>query len=139
MKTRIKKIMIVVAALLFLGSGVSFAHDWNRGHHKPRSYGHDYYKNGYDDNYGWHNRRHKPPRHTYRHNKKWHGNHRRWHKKQHKRWHNNRDRHHYRKGNRVQHNYHHGYDHRAPHEGNVLGFKLKEPGFKFAVVVKEHR
>jgi hypothetical protein len=31
-----------------------------------------------------------------------------------------------------------GYDdHHAPHEGAIIGFKLKEPGFKFAVVVKD--
>ena len=34
MKTQIKKIMISVAALLFLGSSVSFAHDWNGRNHK---------------------------------------------------------------------------------------------------------
>jgi hypothetical protein len=33
----------------------------------------------------------------------------------------------------VQHHYHH----RAPHEGTIFGFKLKESGIKFAVVLKD--
>jgi hypothetical protein len=36
------------------------------------------------------------------------------------------------------HRYYHD-DHRVPHKGTVMGFKLKEPGFKFAIVVKDHR
>jgi len=46
MKTRIKKIIIVAAALLFVGSGVSFAHDWNDRDHKPpgKAYGHSQVK-----------------------------------------------------------------------------------------------
>ena len=136
MKTRIKKIIIVAAALLFLGSGVSFAHDRNRGHHKPRSHAYGHNKNGCSDNYGWHHKHHKPRRHSYRHYKKWHGHQRRWYKKQHIRRHHKYNRHHYRKVNRDHYHY---SDHHEPHEGNVIGFKLKEQGFKFAVVVKEHR
>jgi hypothetical protein len=42
MKTKVKKIIIIAAALLFVGSGVSFAHDWNDRDHKPsgKAYGH---------------------------------------------------------------------------------------------------
>jgi len=42
MKTKIKKIIIIAAALLFVGSGVSFAHDWNDRDHKShgKAYGH---------------------------------------------------------------------------------------------------
>jgi hypothetical protein len=42
MKTRIKKIIMIAAAMVFLGSGVSFAHDWNDRDHKPsgKAYGH---------------------------------------------------------------------------------------------------
>ena len=42
MKTRIKKIIMIAAALLFVSSGVSFAHDWNDRDHKPpgKAYGH---------------------------------------------------------------------------------------------------
>jgi hypothetical protein len=35
MKTRIQKIMMIAAALIFVGSGVSFASDWNDRDHKP--------------------------------------------------------------------------------------------------------
>ncbi len=45
MKTRIKKIIIAAAALLFVSSGVSFAHDWDDkppgkayGHHKVKKH-----------------------------------------------------------------------------------------------------
>jgi hypothetical protein len=42
MKTQIQKIIIVAAALIFVGSGVSFAHDWNDRNHKSpgKAYGH---------------------------------------------------------------------------------------------------
>ena len=42
MKTRIKKIIMIAVALVFVGSGVSFAHDWNDRNHKPpgKAYGH---------------------------------------------------------------------------------------------------
>ena len=106
MKTRIKKIVIMAVALLFVSVGVSFAHDRNRGNHKSRSHANGHYKKGYDDQYDRH------------HNKR--SNH-------------HRKRHHYREVHRVQHHYHH----RAPHEGTIFGFKLKEPGFKFAVIVKD--
>ena len=41
MKTRIKKIIIMAVALLFVSVGVSFAHDWNdRDHKSPgKAYG----------------------------------------------------------------------------------------------------
>jgi hypothetical protein len=42
MKTRISKIILIAAAMIFVGSGVSFAHDWNDRDHKPsgKNYGH---------------------------------------------------------------------------------------------------
>jgi hypothetical protein len=42
MKTRISRILTIAAALIFVGSGVSFAHDWNDRNHKPpgKAYGH---------------------------------------------------------------------------------------------------
>jgi len=139
MKTRIKIIIITAVALFFVSVGVSFAHDGKREHHKLRGNAHGNYKNGYDDHHGWYNKHHKPRRHPYRHYKKWHGHHYRWHKKHYKRRHHNRDRHRYREVHRCHHHYHHYYDHHALHEGTIIGFKLKEPGFKFAVVVKDHR
>ena len=44
MKTRINKIIMIAAALLFLGSGVSFAHDWNDRSHKQRGHAYDHYQ-----------------------------------------------------------------------------------------------
>jgi len=42
MKTQINKIVMIAAALLFVTSSVSFAHDWNVRNHKPpgKDYGH---------------------------------------------------------------------------------------------------
>ena len=42
MKTRIQKIIMIAAALLFVSSGVALAHDWNDRNHKPpgKAYGH---------------------------------------------------------------------------------------------------
>ena len=42
MKTRISKIIMIAAALIFIGSGVSLANDWNDRDHKPqgKAYGH---------------------------------------------------------------------------------------------------
>ena len=59
MKTRIKKIIMVAAALLFVGSGVSFAHDWNDLDYKPqgKAYGHYQVKKVPP---GWANQKFKP-------------------------------------------------------------------------------
>ena len=147
MKTQIKKIIITAVAVLLVSVGVSFAHDADRKHHKHRGKDHGQYQHEYDDQHYWHNKHHKPPKHIYRHYKKWRGHHfrwhhhrgghhYRWHKKHHKRWHHHNVRNHYRKGHRV---HHHHCDHRRPYEGTTIGFKLKEPGFRFAVFVKDHR
>ena len=80
MKTRIKKIIIVAAALLFVGSSVSFAHDWNdRDHKRPgKAYGHnkkrsDYRPGRYEKHfYGYRHPRYNPRHHYkkhYRHKK----------------------------------------------------------------------
>jgi hypothetical protein len=150
MKTQIKKIIITVVALLLVSVGVSFAHDSDRKHQKHRGNDNGHYQNGYADQHDWHKKHRIPPRHIYRQYKKWHGHHYLWHhhserqyyrwlKKHYKRWHHIRDRHHYRKDHRVHHHKNHYYDYHAPHKGTIMGFKLKEPGLKFAIVVKDHR
>jgi hypothetical protein len=40
MKTHMKKIFLIAAALFFLCTGVSFAHDWNPGHGNKNTYRH---------------------------------------------------------------------------------------------------
>ena len=59
MKTRIKKIIIMAVALLFVSVGVSFAHDQKGNQHKPRGHAYGHYKKGYDYHPGWHNKHHK--------------------------------------------------------------------------------
>ena len=44
MKTHIKKIMVGAAALLFVMTGISFAHDGDRRHQKSYGKAHGYYK-----------------------------------------------------------------------------------------------
>jgi len=109
MKTRIKKIIILVSALFFVSTGVSLAHDWKRGHHKPQKHTRGYHKKGHDQHSGRHNQQYKHKRHY-------------------------RDRYHHREVHKVRH-----YDRHAPREEAIVAVKVKEPGFKFAIVVKEHR
>ena len=78
MKTRIKKIIIVAAALLFVGSGVSFANDWKgRDHKSPgKAYGHN--KKGFDNRPGRYEKRfygYRHPRYNPRHHYKKHYRH----------------------------------------------------------------
>jgi hypothetical protein len=59
MNTRIMKIIIAAAALFFVSSGVSFAHDWD--HRRPeKAYGHYKVKKHH---FGWHKKHYKPGRH----------------------------------------------------------------------------
>jgi len=80
MKSRIKKIIIVATALLFVGSGVSFAHDWKDRPHKQRGHAYGHYKKGFDYRpgryekhfYGYRHPRYNPRHHYkkhYRHKK----------------------------------------------------------------------
>ena len=59
MKTRISKIIMIAAALIFIGSGVSLANDWNDRDHKPqgKAYGHYQVKKVSP---GWTNKNIKP-------------------------------------------------------------------------------
>ena len=113
MKTRITKIIIITVALLFVSVGMSFAHDV-KGNPK------------------------KAPRNAYRHYKKGHDYHPGWNKKHYKNRRHYRERYRYREVHKVRHHYHQ-YDRHAPRRGNIIGFRFNEPGFKFAVVVKNRR
>jgi hypothetical protein len=110
MKTRIKKIIIMAVALLFVSVGVSFAHDQKGNQHKPRGHAYGHYKKGYDYHPGWH-KKHNKSRYHYR------------------------DRYRYREVPKFR--YH--YDRPTPRKGNIIGFKVNEPDFKIAVVVKNRR
>ena len=48
MKTRIKKIIIMAVAILFVSVGVSFAQDLKNRQHKTRGNAYGHYKKGYD-------------------------------------------------------------------------------------------
>jgi hypothetical protein len=113
MKTRIKKIIIMAVALLFVSVGVSFAHDVKGNPKKAPGNAYGHYKKGYDYHPGWHNKHHKSRYHY-------------------------RDRYRHRKIHKVRHQYDH-YDRWAPHGRTIIGFKVNEPDYKFVVVVKDRR
>ena len=97
MKSRIIKIIISSAALLFLTSGVSFAHDWGRHHHKKHGKAH-----------------HKVKRHDHR----WgHKHYKPWkHHKKHYRAHSHRHmRRHHREGYFCEDGFYHRYSRHAGH------------------------
>ena len=110
MKTRIKKIIIMAVALLFVSVGVSFAHDVKGSPKKAPGNAYGHYKKGYDYHPGWHNKHHKSRYHY-------------------------RDRYRYREVHKVRRH----YDRHAPRERNIIGFKVNEPDFKIAVVLKDLR
>jgi len=111
MKTRIKKITVIAAALLFLGSGVSFAHDWNRGYYRPHG-------------------------HAYGHYKKWYGHHGGWHKKHFKHRRHHRGRYVYKEVHHHHYDSHHRR--RAPREDVIYKTALKDPKVIFKIIVKDH-
>ena len=112
MKTRIKKIIIMAVALLFVSVGVSFAHDVKGSPKKAPGNAYGHYKKGYDYHPGW-NKRHPKPKYNFR------------------------DRYRYRYREVPKLRYH--YDRPTPRKGNIIGFKLKEPDYKILVVVKDRR
>ena len=113
MKTRIKKIIIMAVALLFVSVGVSFAHDVKGSPKKAPGNAYGHYKKGYDYHPGW-NKRHPKPKYNFR------------------------DRYRHRELHKFRHYYEHHNRH-APRGRNIIGFKVNEPDFKIAVVVKNRR
>jgi hypothetical protein len=108
MKTRIKKIIIMAVAMLFVSVGVSFAHDLKGSQHKPHGNAYGLYKKGYGHPPGWNNKYQKPEN-------------------------NVRDRYRYREVHEV----HKHYDRHESREGTIIAFKVNQPGLKFAVVLKD--
>ena len=114
MKTRIKKIIIMAVALLFVSVSVSFAHDLKGSPKKAPGNAYGHYKKGPDDRYpGW-NKKHPKPKYNFR------------------------DRYRHRELHKFRHYYEHHNRH-APRGRSIIGFNVREPGFKFAIVVKDRR
>ena len=113
MKTRIKKIIIMAVALLFVSVGVSFAHDVKGSPKKAPGNAYGHYKKGYDYHPGW-SKRHLKPKYNFR------------------------DRYRYREVPKFRYHYHHS-DRHAPRERNIIGFKVNEPDYKIVVFVKDRR
>jgi len=112
MKTQIRKIIMIAAALLFVSSGVSFARDWNDRNHQPpgKAYGH--YK-AQTQQPGWKYKLVKPrPYYSKRYVYK-----------------------------AVPHHRYYDDHHRrpAPREDVIYKIALKEANVVFKIIVKDHR
>ena len=144
MKRQLKKIIFGAAVLLFVISGVSFAHDRDDRHHKhPRkAYGH--YKAKKHHPHGNHHH-YKPWRHyrgRYMYEKRHHhdrhyyeNHHRRWKKRHFKSRRPHRDRYIYKE---VRHHHENVHRRRVPREDLIYKVALKDPGIVFKVILKEH-
>lgn len=112
MKTRIKKIIMIAAALLFVGSGVSLAGDWNERNHKParKAYSHSKVKN---QDSGWNGRQFNPNPHY----GKWYAY------------------------KRVQRPHYYKRHHPRPAPRRTVIYKpvKKDPVMVFKIVIKDHR
>jgi hypothetical protein len=144
MKTRIKKIIIVAASLLFVGSGVSFAHD--RDDKPPgKAYGHYKVKKHH---HGWNNKQFKPKRHhrerysykeNHHHHHHYENHHRRWNNKHFKPRRHHRKRYVYKEIHHHHHDYKNHHRRPAPREAVIYKADLKDPKIIFKVILKGHR
>jgi hypothetical protein len=146
MKSRIKKIIICAAALVFVTSGVSLAHDSNKRHHKSqrKAYGHHQVKKHHPSSSYKH---FKPGKH-YRnqhiagyycedgfyhyYDKRDRG----WESDHSKQRRHHRDRYNHKKGRR---DYDTHYRRHAPREDVVYQVALKDPKIVFKVIKRDHR
>ena len=149
MKSRIKKIIISVATLLFVFSGVSFAHDSQKRNHKRQgnAYGHHKAEKHHS---GWRNKHFKPWKDYRMHSSKHHlagyiceygfyhyydkGN-RRWKNDHLKQKRHHRDKYSYKRDHRPDEDY---YRRHAPREDVVYKVKLKDPKIVFKVIKRDH-
>ena len=112
MKTRIQKIIMIAAVMIFVGSGVSFAHDWNDRDHKPpgKAYGHYKVQKNHP---GWNNQQLRskcqvPQRYVYK--------------------------------EIPDHRYYDDHDRRpAPREEIIYQVALRDPNLVFKIIVKDHK
>ena len=107
MKTQLKKIIIGAAALLFVMTGVSFAHDGGSRHQKPQGKAHGYYK-------------------VEKHHQHWQKNHPKFTKLQ-------RDRYRVRK---VNYHHHDKIRRQSPRGDLIYKISLKDAGILFKVILK---
>lgn len=146
MKTRIKIIIISATALLFLTSGISFARDKDRRHHKSPKKTERHFKEKKHHS-GWSNKHFKQQRkHYWNHHVRQHrrhnfngsyhhydGHHRHW-KKEHFR-HRNHDRYTYKNRRHYRHDYNH---HRsATRDKKLYEWASSDSGVVFKVILKD--
>ena len=148
MKTRIKKIIISAAALLFVTSGVSFAHDRDKRQHKPHGKASGHYQ-AKKHRPGWSNRHVKPWKHHRMDYRKHHfagyfckdgyyhyydnRNHR-WKNDHFKQRQHHRNRYGYKSSHRRHQNY---YRRHAPRKDVVYKVALKDPKIVFKISSKD--
>ena len=142
MQTQLKKIILGAAALLFVITGVSFAHDTDGRHHKTHGKAHGIYKFKKQHS-PWNNKHHKFRKH-YRDRYAWKDvHHHHYYEKYHRR--SKQSHAQYRRPHCDRYRYreirHHNRDyHRRPTPREDLIYKvaLKDPGIIFKVILKEH-
>jgi hypothetical protein len=115
MKTKIIKIIILLAVSLFLSASISMAHEKKGGHHKPRgnAYGHQ----------------------------KWDGHHPGYQKKHYKSYHHEqRPKHHYHKRHyhKKYHDHHRSYKRYPHHNGFFFGMSIYDPNMAVIFGTKGH-
>ena len=156
MKSRIKKIVISVAALVFVSSGVSFAHDSDKRHHKDhgKAYGHHKAEKHHS---GWSNKHFKPSKHYKKQYRKLQQRHYRknhlagyvcedgfyhYYDRLDHRWKsvqlNQRRNHHGRNVYKKVHSDDTYYRRHAPREDVVYKVALKDPKIVFKVIKRDH-
>ena len=114
MKTRIKKIIIMAVALLFVSVGVSFAHDFKSNSKKSPGNSYVQNKKGHDDQHpSWKNKHPEPKYFAWKRN-------------------------HLRKVRKIRH-YHVPKHRHVPQPRTLFGFKANDSDYKIVVVVKDRR
>lgn len=147
MKSRIKKILISAAALLFLTSGVSLANDWDRRHHKRHGQANYKVKKHHQ---GRSHQNYKPWKHSQKHYRAHNERHFRKHRLEKYlcedgfyHWYDKHDR--LWKSNRRTHRNHYRYsdDYKRHHrrkdkrEAVVYKVALKDPDIVFKIVARD--
>lgn len=134
MKTQLKKMIIGAAALLFVMTGVSFAHESGVRNHKPYGKAHGYYK----EKKNHHNRDHRQYK-ARKHYRKKHAHknshQRHYDKKYHAKYNRSHDdRYRYRKNRHHHRDSHHR---RSPREDLTYKAFFKDPGMVIKVILNQ--
>ena len=140
MQTQMKKILIGAAALIFLFSGVSLAHDRGSRHNKPQGKVHGIYKEKkqqHRDQRHLKRGKHYRKKHTHKdvRQRNYYDKHQRHWKKSHAKYkRQHQDRYRYRK---IRHHHRNGHHRRSPREDLIYKAVFKDPGMVFKIILNQ--